>query len=1406
MTPKPLVEFPADPQAGDLSFANTAPNAAANAPNMDIPAPATLLQTPAPSIMDSIIENARQFNVEANLYEATLKSLKDDPEADPNFKPFDYARDNMDKPEFQRALPEIIDRIQGLKSQVAFDDMIAGVNKELDQENVATENGMIPMLVGGAIGFITSPTTWLSGGVANGLYSATRAGRMAAQGFLRGAGRGAAIAVGETIPLDLAQRAANYTHDGLDSLENFGFAAVTGGVLGRLLHTDAPGTPFSAEGKGWKAAAEGPSSVDVNGSTDWRSLSAAGVFKDKPAANGTMGIFDFATPTGRAISRAADSEVDFGIHSKLYEMPVMTEGNLAGRSTEPSAELLSRVLFDSRYFSSQQEVTDIYKQMALDVFGEGRIKNTVKNLAGIEQNRLTMDEFAALVEDYRRAKLAMEDVGAELPAAKAIIDNPHVNPQVSSFIKQAAEARDRYYAQFAKDLVDHGIIAKEFHVVSPKGKTKVFSTTEDATAYIAKQKEKLPEYDGQVIETVPDIRQSYTPIILDRAAISYNETEFRELLRDVLKANPPPEFLMSRYGKSSLRELDPTDKELAVGDWVNYQKAGLERNAEKAAKEAEDNLEQTLKDLRASRAEGTKVERKTTQAVAERARLVERDLQTQWEAKSLIREEAAKELQAIKTAWDLAQARKAQRDAQVVKPLKDVGATELQRLERSLVRQEADATKAKDTVLDALTDPLTPPGRAMDAGDVAKVQGNLAKSTQSVIDNNQAAKVDPLVAKKAPEADFDTANIGKLTERLREANARMTQLDKEIEVISQQRRKVSLQRAAAEAHLEHLSTLRKDIAKNTRILRAEAAKAGRRAERAKAALDGVYEGKFKTAEELVNEVIDKIVRGKDIPLAQLEENVGQSGRTRRRELFVGDALLDPRLKKFIETDGDRLAEGYGREMAPRIALRRSFGNDIDDSLTQPLEDLRAEWADKIAKAPEGKARDKVVAQAKASEEDFLAMRDKLLNRYGRPDDPESALMFLNRNTRRLNVSRLMGLSLLSSFTDLATGVFSTGRTFAWLPRMAKSASGFAMKMQDNELSALMLGSEQSRYQALASRRLMPEENPWENYNGFGTGATRRVTAGIDKGMDFLARSTMVLSGQGGWTAKLKYVFGTLQIDNMSRDLPRWSSLPEKTKAQFARVGIDDAWAKRIASQLEKHSEEIDGVRVPNGREWTDRDAYMRFKLALTRAMNESVVEPGMGDLPLFMSKPAGQLFMQFQSYAFAATNRYVRLAWQARDINSIVSLHMMLGFSALGYVAREFVKGTNDKGETPEQRLAKNKPADWMYESISRSALPGMWSMGIDAFRKVAQDPMQKALGVEVFGNVPSRLAAQSAFTNVFGPTFGLLENLGSFGQAVANVPNEGWQKVAQTGQRLAPFGNLLPMMALHSASEATFK
>ena len=1254
-------------------------------------------QSDSPTFFDAMLRSALLINTEANLAKMAGNALSEMPEADPNFDPFEFAKKNAKDPRVSRALPYLVeedgDRLMKATSEGAFWKIVDGLNSELDDTAVAGSHGILPALAGGAFGIVASPSTYMVGGALEKLSRAPSIVRM-----LRGstALRGAMIGAGEQAISSAVQAQAQDTYTLQQAFLDLGVGAGLGGLAGRLLLSDVPGSPLypartpAEVTKHPLSAHTAAETIDVPAGLDAtdvlrearKSLSAASLSPTQAGAGSSLPVFDALTPVGRAIKRSKMNDVDFGLHQRLYEMSVRTTDNEAEVATAPSAELMSRLLHARLFTVREAELETMYRQMALDVFGENRVVATAKNMANLKAERLTPDQFFELITDYRRAKSVLETEGASAnAAAKALVDKPHPDDRVSAYVKQAAQIEDRYYNAYADELVKHGMLDEA------------------------------------------DRRATYAPSMVNRKSVVLFEDEFRELLRDRFRTAPPADWLEARYGKQSIKDLAAPEREEAIAQWVSDQKEGFERAAQKSLDTAHANLKQTLADLKTVRKAETKVERATLRAELRAARDAEAELQTNWQRLTAEAEQARAEHAAMQRALDEAIARERARAETQVPERPDVGERQLAKLDAAMSADKRAEGSALRTIADALKDPAAA-GRVENAGDVVKATQRLERTGQAVTDAERAATVDPLVAPKGPQAER-TISTEVARERMKAANRKLDDVDRELARTQQKLERIQSDRAAAEARLAKLKEVRADAAKNARIL--EKAKKRARADvtKAEGRVRAAEEGKFKTAEERIDEIVKNVLMGKDIPRAVMREVTPGSGRLKEREVFEGNILMDPRAKKFLRNDANHIADMYGRDIAPRLALRKAFGNETDDNLTSQLEQLRSSWQEKVNSASADKER--MAKRMDESVEDFKAMRDKLLGKLGMPDNPDSALMWLNRNVRRYNVTRLMGLALLSSLTDIATGVLATKKAMAWVPAFGKRAAKIAAQMPDRELRALLIGSEQARASSALTRRIMPEDQNFFNTGGIGTGATYKITSSVDRGLDFLARTTNTMSGLGGWTAKLKFTFGTIQIDNMIRELGKWSSLSNKQRTNWARLGIDEGWAKRIGAQLEKHSEDIEGVRLPNGKAWTDAEAYTRFQLALSRTMDEAVIAPGIGDTPVFMSKPAGQLLLQFSSYAFAGTNRYTRLAWQQRDVNALVSLHMMMAFATLGYVAREFVKGTNNKGETPMQRLEKNKSADWIYEAFTRSALPGAFSTGIDAMRKLAAGPVQDA-------------------------------------------------------------------------------
>jgi hypothetical protein len=88
--------------------------------------------------------------------------------------------------------------------------------------------------------------------------------------------------------------------------------------------------------------------------------------------------------------------------------------------------------------------------------------------------------------------------------------------------------------------------------------------------------------------------------------------------------------------------------------------------------------------------------------------------------------------------------------------------------------------------------------------------------------------------------------------------------------------------------------------------------------------------------------------------------------------------------------------------------------------------------------------------------------------------------------------------------------------------------------------------------------------------------------------------------------------------------------------------------------------------------------------------------------------------------------------------------------------------------------------------------------------RKLGTGPAQDALGIQIFGNQPSRMSKRSAFTTILGPTFGLMENMNQFASSLARTPVDGVDPVLNKGAKLLPFGNMLPALVGLSALDET--
>tara|TARA_R100001530_G_scaffold28480_1_gene22526 strand:- start:1494 stop:5294 length:3801 start_codon:yes stop_codon:yes gene_type:complete len=130
----------------------------------------------------------------------------------------------------------------------------------------------------------------------------------------------------------------------------------------------------------------------------------------------------------------------------------------------------------------------------------------------------------------------------------------------------------------------------------------------------------------------------------------------------------------------------------------------------------------------------------------------------------------------------------------------------------------------------------------------------------------------------------------------------------------------------------------------------------------------------------------------------------------------------------------------------------------------------------------------------------------------------------------------------------------------------------------------------------------------------------------------------------------------IQLETVSK-----SGLADKWKTALASSGIDADMARRIAVQFEQHGEKLKYNYMANTALWTDDAAVKAFGGALNKDINITIVTPGKGDTPLWMSTEVGSTWAQFKKFAMAAQHRMLMRGMQEKDMDFLFGAFLLLG-------------------------------------------------------------------------------------------------------------------------------------------------
>lgn len=181
-----------------------------------------------------------------------------------------------------------------------------------------------------------------------------------------------------------------------------------------------------------------------------------------------------------------------------------------------------------------------------------------------------------------------------------------------------------------------------------------------------------------------------------------------------------------------------------------------------------------------------------------------------------------------------------------------------------------------------------------------------------------------------------------------------------------------------------------------------------------------------------------------------------------------------------------------------------------------------------------------------------------------------------------------------------------------------------------------------------------------------------------------------------------------------------------------------------------------------GASKAEMDIMERFYTTIHRHAERAVVTPGAGDIPMWMTHPYGGLIGQFKAFPMASMNRTTIPMFQAASMGHAAAIAGIPGMVFLGsalYVARQKMYG----------REYSDDPRVLLYEGLLRSGVGSILTDGMAMSQDTTANwfGLGKVLGIEM----PSRYYARGFMSDLFGPSFGTIQDAATAFNSLAGLP-----------------------------------
>jgi hypothetical protein len=453
--------------------------------------------------------------------------------------------------------------------------------------------------------------------------------------------------------------------------------------------------------------------------------------------------------------------------------------------------------------------------------------------------------------------------------------------------------------------------------------------------------------------------------------------------------------------------------------------------------------------------------------------------------------------------------------------------------------------------------------------------------------------------------------------------------------------------------------------------------------------------------------IDTILTGKAFQTIE-DDATGIARSLRERQINVDTIYVED----FVEKNMASVGRYYATRMGADIELVRQFGSvDMKEIFVRMRQEyngmleaiepgylarvekfhqaqkLKEEVGDitkgagiekpfPMPRTKEGKA---IFKESNRMLENGRALRDRIRGTYGIPDDPSS---YTNRGIRIAKMFNAMTLltGALAAVPDIGKIIMTEGprRLFGTSIEAYKSQLGFLKTAKLSKFEANLAGEALDMYLAMRSALFADLADSLSAATPF------------ERSLGNITQQSFNLNLMNQWNEGVKTMASLISGSRMiveSENLLK-GTISKTERIKLNNVGITPDMARIIVDQTKKYGlvGEEGFVRIAKTHLWDAeaKEAASLYTRALGKEIRRTIVTPGKGEAPLFMSKPILTLIFQFKTFAIAATHRTLIPGLQLRDQNFFLGLIATTGLGALVHEIRRYqlgIKGDEKFGD-----------------------------------------------------------------------------------------------------------------------------